>query len=141
MVGGEYLLQGPDPRASGRLPSSDPSKSSRFQASKAVPGPDPPAPGRFGPLLVLLVSGSHSCEADFGRLDPFKSSKSPFSEGIPTRKSPSPGVEVPCSFSLLSAAPTGIWQISVLRASEPQRPQNPSCPDGHFVEAFYAVFH
>ena len=71
--------------------SSDPLKSSKSQASKGIPGLDPSAPGRFGPLLVLLVvSGPRSREADFGRLDPFKSPKFPFSVGIPAPKTPSP---------------------------------------------------
>ena len=71
--------------------TSDPLKSSQCQAPKGIPDPDPPAAGRFGPLLVLLVvAGPGSCEAAFGRLDPFKSQKSSFSEWIPASKTPSP---------------------------------------------------
>ena len=71
-----------------------------------------------------FVSGAHSCEADLIRLDPFESPKSAFSEGIPTPKSPSRGVSVPFSFSLQSAARTGMWRISVpggLRGLEASR--------------------
>ena len=70
----------------------DPKKSSKSQASRKIPGADPPSQGGFDPVLVLVVvSGSHSWEADFGLLDPSKSPKSTFSAGSPGPKSPSPG--------------------------------------------------
>ena len=116
--------------------SSNDVKCSKSLHSKEIPGRDPPASGRFGPLLVLLVvSGPHSYEASFGRLDPFKSSKFFFSKGIPTRQFHSPGVEVPCSFSLLSAAPTGFWRISTFQAAEPHRLGDPLSLGRHFVGA------
>ena len=41
-------------------------------------------------LVLVVVSGPRSREADFGRLHPFKSQKIPFSVGIPAPKTPSP---------------------------------------------------
>ena len=70
----------------------DPFKSSISQPSTGMPGPDLPAPGRFGPLLVLLVgSGAHSHQADFSLLDPLESRKTPFSKASLRPKSPFPG--------------------------------------------------
>ena len=116
---------------------SDDVTCSKSLHSKEIPGRNPTASGRFAPLLVLLVvSRPQSCEASFGRLDPFKSSKFFFSKGIPTRQFHSPGVEVPCSFSLLSAAPTGICRISTPEAGQPHRPQSPPCLGGHFLGVF-----
>ena len=69
-----------------------PLKSSKSQASKGIPGPDPSSRGELGPLLVLVVvSGPPSCGGDVGLLDPLKSPKCPISKGSLGPKSPFPG--------------------------------------------------